>query len=70
MYIEETYTDKYKSLYQVIRINTFLDKMSNGMHSKELRAKINPNLDILIRKTYLNENFEQINDSVIKIEEK
>lgn len=38
-YIEEIYTDKYRSLYQAILIDVDYDKKSNGMLSKELKAK-------------------------------
>lgn len=33
-YIKEIYTDEYRSLYQAIIIDTWLDEKSNGRHSK------------------------------------
>ena len=48
-YIEEIYTDEYRTLYQAIQINVDYDKKSNGMYSKELRKSVNPNLTILLK---------------------
>lgn len=59
-YIEEIYTDKYKTLYQAILIDTWLVAKSNGRHSKELRASVNPNLTTLLEIRYLDENFKII----------
>lgn len=55
-YIEEIYTDKYKTLYQAIQIDVDYDKKSNGMYSKELRKSVNPNLTTLLEIRYLDEN--------------
>lgn len=55
-YIEEIYTDKYKTLYQAILIDTWLVEKSNGRYSKELRASVNPNLTTLLERRYLDEN--------------
>ena len=33
-YIKEVYTDEYRSLYQAILIDTWLDEKSNGLYSK------------------------------------
>lgn len=52
-YINELYTDKYRTLYQAIEIDVDLDKESNGLHNKNIRAMVNPNLTILLRKDYL-----------------
>jgi hypothetical protein len=49
-YIEEIYTDEYRTLYQAIQIDVDLDKKSKGMCSKELRKLVNPNLTILFKK--------------------
>lgn len=64
-YIEETYTDKYRSLYQVIQIDTWLDEKSNGRHSKELRASVNPNLTILLNIRYLTDVYELVKEEII-----
>lgn len=64
-YIEEIYTDKYRSLYQAILINTWLDGKSNGRHSKELRASVNPNLTILLKRRYLTEAYELVKEEII-----
>lgn len=57
-YIEEIYTDTYKSLYQAIRIDVDYDKKSKGMYSKELRKSVNPNLTILLKRRYLTDVYE------------
>ena len=43
-YIEEIYTDEYRTLYQAIQIDVDYDKKSNGLNSKSIRAMINPSL--------------------------
>ena len=60
-YIEEIYTDKYKTLYQAILIDIDLYKKSNGLHSKSIRAMINPNLTILKRR-YLTDNYKLVKE--------
>ena len=60
-YIEEIYTDEYRTLYQSILIDVDLDKESNGLHSKIVRETINPNLTILLKRRYLNNNYEECN---------
>lgn len=47
-YIKETYADDYNTLRQTIVIDTFIDIQSNGLHSKILREKINPNLHLIL----------------------
>lgn len=47
-YIKETYADDYNTLRQAIIIDTFMDIQSNGLHSKILREKINPNLHLIL----------------------
>lgn len=64
-YIEEIYTDKYRSLYQAILIDVDLDKESNGMHSKKIRASVNPNLTILLKRRYLTDVYEVIKEEII-----
>lgn len=59
-YIEETYTDKYKSLYQVIQIDVDYDK-----NSKSVRAMINPNLTILLKRRYLTDMNELVKEEII-----
>lgn len=64
-YIEEIYTDKYRSLYQAIQIDVDYDKESNGMLSKELRASVNPNLTILLKRRYLTNVYELVKEEII-----
>ena len=64
-YIEEIYTDKYKTLYQAILIDTWLDEKSNGRHSKEQRASVNPNLTILLKRRYLTDVYEELKKEII-----
>lgn len=64
-YIEEIYTDKYKSLYQAIQIDVDYDKKSKGMYSKELRKSVNPNLTILLKRRYLTQVYELVKEEII-----
>lgn len=64
-YIKEIYTDKYRSLYQAIIIDTWLDEKSNGLHSKQLRASINPNLTVLLSVSYLTDVCEVIKEELL-----
>lgn len=64
-YIEEVYTDKYRSLYQAIQIDVDYDKKSNGMLSKELRESVNPNLTILLKRRYLTNTYELVKEEII-----
>lgn len=64
-YIEEIYIDKYRSLYQAILIDTWLDRKSKGRHSKELRASVNPNLTILLKRRYLADNYKLVKEEII-----
>ena len=64
-YIEEIYTDKYRTLYQAILIDVNLDKKSNGLHSKSVRAMINPNLTILLKRRYLTDNYKLVKEEKI-----
>ena len=63
-YIEEIYTDKYRTLYQAILIDVDLDKKSNGLHSKNIRATINPNLTIFKRR-YLTDTYKLVKEEKI-----
>lgn len=63
-YIEEIYTDTYKSLYQAIRIDVDYDKKSKGMYSKELRKSVNPNLTILLKRRYLTDVYEEAKKNI------
>ena len=63
-YIEEIYTDKYRTLYQAILIDVDLDKKSNGLYSKNVRAMINPNLTILKRR-YLTDTYKLLKEEII-----
>lgn len=64
-YIEEIYTDEYRTLYQAIQIDVDYDKKSNGMYSKELRKSVNPNLTILFKRKYLTDIYELIKEETI-----
>lgn len=64
-YIEEIYTDKYRTLYQAILIDIDLDKESNGLHSKNVRTMINPNLTILLKRRYLTDNYKLVKEEII-----
>lgn len=64
-YIEEIYTDKYRSLYQAIQIDVDYDKESNGMLSKKSRASVNPNLTILLKRRYLTNVYEVVKEEII-----
>lgn len=63
-YIEEIYTDEYKTLWQSILINIKINKDSNGLHGKLKRANINPNLTILKRR-YLTDNYKLVKEEII-----
>lgn len=60
-YVKEIYMDDYNSLQQSIIINCKLNLDSNGMHARNLRSTINPNLH-LVKVEYLNINMEVINN--------
>lgn len=64
-YIEEIYTDEYRSLYQAILIDVYYDRKSNGMWSKELRKSVNPNLTILLKRRYLTDIYELVKEEII-----
>ena len=64
-YIEEIYTDEYRTLYQAIQINVDYDKKSNGMYSKELRKSVNPNLTILLERRYLTDTYKLVKEEII-----
>lgn len=64
-YIEEIYTDKYRTLYQAIQINIDYDKKSKGLHSKSVRAMVNPNLTILLKRKYLTDIYKLVKEEII-----
>lgn len=66
-YIEEIYTDEYRTLYQAIQIDVDYDKKSNGMYSKELRKSVNPNLTILFKRRYLTDIYELIKEEIMEM---
>lgn len=63
-YVEEIYTDEYRTLYQAILIDVDLDEKSNGRHSKEIRASVNPNLTILLKRKYLTDNYKLVKEEI------
>ncbi len=63
-YIEEIYTDKYRTLYQAILIDIDYDKKTNGRHSKALRTSVNSNLTILLRRRYLTDVYETVKEEL------
>ena len=68
-YVEEIYTDEYRTLYQAILIDVDLVEKSNGRYSKELRASVNPNLTTLLERRYLDKNCKIIKRERIRGEE-
>ena len=64
-YIEEIYTDKYRSLYQAIQIDVDYDKKSTGLYSNDVRAMVNPNLTILLKRRYLTDAYELVKEEII-----
>lgn len=68
-YIEEIYTDKYGTLCQAILIDTKLNKESDGRYSLYLRKTINPNLNILLERIYLTDDYKIIKEERIGGEE-
>lgn len=64
-YIEEIYTDEYRTLYQAIQIDVDYDKKSNGMYSRELRKSVNPNLTILLKRRYLTDTYKLVKEEII-----
>lgn len=63
-YIEEIYTDEYRTLYQAIQIDVDYDKKSKGLHSKNVRAMVNPNLTILLKRRYLTDVYELVKEEI------
>lgn len=59
-YIHEVYTDEFRTLFQAIEIDVKLDKESKGCHSKNIRRLVNPNLQILLRKDYLTDDYKLV----------
>ena len=64
-YIIEIYTDKYRTLYQAILIDVDLDKESNGLHRKNVRAVVNPNLTTLLKRRYLTDDFKLVKEEIM-----
>lgn len=64
-YIDEIYTDEYRTLYQAIRIDTWLDEKSSGACSRELRASVNPNLTILLKRRYLTDAYKVVKEELM-----
>lgn len=57
----ETYTDKYRSLYQSIMI----DLEQDGRKQNFQRSRINPNLTILLREEYYSKDMELLETNKI-----
>lgn len=64
-YIEEIYTDEYRTLYQAILIDVDYDKKSKGLYSKNVRTMVNPNLTILLKRRYLTDVYELVKEEII-----
>lgn len=64
-FIEEIYTDKYRTLQQAIFWDVDLDKQSNGMESSYKKSSVNPNLTILLERRYLDKNCKIIKREII-----
>lgn len=65
-YIQEIYTNEDKTLFQSIIYSIVLDEESNGLESKMQKARITPNLIILVKRNYLDENFTIIDNLEVK----
>ena len=64
-FIEEIYTDEYRTLQQAIFWDVDLDKQSNGMESLYKRSSVNPNLTTLLERRYLDKNCKIIKREII-----
>lgn len=64
-FIEEIYTDKYRTLQQAIFWDADLDKQSNGMESSFKISSVNPNLITLLERRYLDKNCKIIKREII-----
>lgn len=64
-YIEEIYTDEFRTLYQAILIDYDYDNESKGLHSKNVRAMVNSNLTILLKRRYLTVGYELAKEEII-----
>lgn len=64
-FIEEIYTDKYRTLQQAIFWDVDLDKQSNGMESSFKKSIVNPNLKTLLERRYLDKNCKIIKREII-----
>lgn len=64
-YIEEIYTDEYRSLYQAIQIDVDYDKKTNGLYSVNVRRMVNPNLTILLKRRYLTDVYEVVKEELM-----
>ena len=64
-FIEEIYSDKYRTLQQSIMWDVYLDKKSDGMESLFEKNRVNPNLTILLERRYLDKNFKVIKKEII-----
>lgn len=65
-YIQKIYTNEDKTLFQSIIYSIVLDEESNGLESKVQKARIKPNLMILVKRNYLDENFTIIDNLEVK----
>lgn len=59
-YVIEIYCDEYHTLFQAIKIDLFINEQSNGMEAEFCRERINPNLNILYKRLWLDEKNEII----------
>lgn len=66
-FIEEIYSDKYRTLQQSIMWDVYLDKKSDGMESLFEKNRVNPNLTILLERRYLDKNFKVIKKEIIGV---
>ena len=64
-YIHEIYTDEFRTRFQAIEIDIDYDKKSKGLHSKSVRAMVNPNLSILLKRRYLTDIYELVKEEII-----
>jgi len=65
-YVIEFYCDEYHTLFQAIKIDLFINKQSNGMQAEFLRKRINPNLNILYKRLWLDETHKIIEKELLE----
>lgn len=65
-YLIELYCDESHTLFQAIKIGLFLNEQSNGMEAEFWRGRINPNLNILYKRLWLDEKNKLIKQELLE----